>query len=155
MGNDYYSLSSSWFSNEENDEQITLLKKNVYNFFNNIACEGHSVSSNNIWTVFKQVKSRLRGKGYAKGFVATNCRATNEYGNRTAVAYLVNRFPNTVVRNFFTAKGIKFDEDAFALSEMLQFIWRSAIRNNKPIDLYIPSSRMRKLLMDWVNENSV
>ena len=38
-----------------------------------------------------------------------------------------------------------------ALSEMLQWVWRSAIRDDKPINLYIPSRRMRELLIDWIN----
>ena len=44
------------------------------------------------------------------------------------------------------------DEDLFALSEMLQFIWRSAIREGKDIHLYIPSSRMRGLLETWLDK---
>lgn len=43
-------------------------------------------------------------------------------------------------------------EEQFALSEMIQFIWRSAIRDNKPIKLYIPSVRMRNLLEKWIEE---
>ena len=39
----------------------------------------------------------------------------------------------------------------FALQEMLQWIWRSAIRDGKPIDLYIPSERMRSLLVEWLD----
>ena len=30
-------------------------------------------------------------------------------------------------------------------------IWRSAIRDGKPINLYIPSKRMRELLINWIN----
>jgi len=34
---------------------------------------------------------------------------------------------------------------------MLQWIFRSSIRDNKPINIYIPSSRMRNLLVKWLN----
>lgn len=44
------------------------------------------------------------------------------------------------------------DEDAYALSEMLQWIWRSSIRDGKPINIYIPSKRMRTLLMNWLEQ---
>ena len=37
---------------------------------------------------------------------------------------------------------------------MLQFIWRSAIRNGEEIWVYIPSIRMRNLLKQWIEENS-
>ena len=43
------------------------------------------------------------------------------------------------------------DEDGYALSEMIQFIWRSAIRNNEPIYCYIPSKRMRDLLQGYID----
>ena len=46
------------------------------------------------------------------------------------------------------------DEDAYALSVMVQWIWRSAIRDGDEIYLYIPSSRMRTLLLDWIEKTS-
>ena len=42
-------------------------------------------------------------------------------------------------------------EQMWALSEMLHWVWRSAIRNGKKITLYIPSKRMRELLLQWLN----
>ena len=63
---------------------------------------------------------------------------------------MVNRFADPNVMKFFASRGIEIDQDAFALSEMLQWIWRSAIRDDRPINLYVPSSRMRELLIDWI-----
>ncbi|MCT9509257.1 hypothetical protein KTJ05_18660, partial [Acinetobacter baumannii] len=37
-------------------------------------------------------------------------------------------------------------------SEMVQWIWRSAIREGNPINIYVPSSRMRSLLQRWLND---
>ena len=34
---------------------------------------------------------------------------------------------------------------------MLQWIFRSQIRMDLPINIYIPSRRMRELLEDWLN----
>ena len=70
------------------------------------------------------------------------------------MAYTVNRFLNPLVTQFFKLAGVEIDEDAYALSEMLQFIWRSAIRDGRPITIYIPSFRMRRLLEKWIDENS-
>ena len=50
--------------------------------------------------------------------------------------------------------GYPLDVDKLALSEMIQWIWRSAIRDGKEIWIYIPSSRMRGLLEDWIKEVS-
>ena len=38
----------------------------------------------------------------------------------------------------------------YALSEMIQWIFRSRIRNNEDINIYIPSSRMRNLLIEFL-----
>ena len=70
------------------------------------------------------------------------------------MAYLINRFPNAVQVNFFAKKGVKLDRNKFALSEMLQWIWRSAIRDGHEVWLYLPSKRMRELLFGWMEEVS-
>ena len=62
---------------------------------------------------------------------------------------------NTGIKNFFVSHNVDVDEDGFAVSEMLQFIWRSAIREGNEIWIYIPSLRMRGLLSKWIEENTV
>ena len=47
---------------------------------------------------------------------------------------------------------LEVDEDGYAISEMLQFLWRSGIRDGKRITVYIPSRRMRNLLINWIEE---
>ena len=144
-------LSKSWYIRNKNNPIMKQLKNNTYNFFKHM-CRGKS--SDNIWTTFKSCRKEIQGKGYTRGFVFCNMRATNEYRDRTCVAYLMNRYMNPVVKNFFLHNGIAVDEDGYALSEMLQFIWRSAIRDGKEIWVYIPSIRMRNLLKQWIDENS-
>lgn len=141
-------LSKNWYIRNENNLLILKLKNNCVNFYTNYT---KTKSQFNLWTTFKKWKVPLSGKGYSKGFLSSNMRATNEYRNRTAVAYLVNKFFNPCIKKFFNENGVKVDEDAYALSEMLQFIWRSAIRDNKEITIYIPSVRMRELLIKWIN----
>ena len=48
-------------------------------------------------------------------------------------------------------KNVTIDEDTWALSELLQWLFRSAIREHKEINIYIPSERMRELLLEWLN----
>lgn len=145
-------LSKGWYARNKNTLLMEQLQKNTSNFFRNIC--GAS-SSQCLWTTFKSARKSLQGKGYTKGFLSCNTRATNEYSDRHCVAYLINRYVNPVIKNFFLKHGISVDEDAFALSEMLQFIWRSAIRNGEEIYVYIPSIRMRNLLKQWIEDNSV
>lgn len=145
-------LSKSWYERNKKNVSMSVLKNNISNFFRNVR---HDRSTDNIWTTFKDFYSQLKGKGYTKGFLPLNSRATNEYRDRTSVVYPVNRYLNPFVKNFFVSNGIQVDEDGYALSEMLQFIWRSAIRNGEEIWVYVPSVRMRNLLKQWIEENSV
>ena len=146
-------LCSSWFDRElilpPNERfLINKLKNNLYNYFTN---KVKSSSKEAMWTTYKDAKSHLSGKGYTKGFIAVNARATNQYRHKTNLAYCANIFLNPVVKQFFQQKSIKVYEDQYALSELIQWVWRSAIRDEKPINLYIPSKRMRNLLIEWID----
>jgi len=152
IGDDYYSLSKSWLEKSINNNNIKILKNNTYNYYQNII---KTKSNFNMWTTIKGTKDKIRlaltGHGYSRGFVAVNARATNEYIHKNACAYLVNRFLNPINKGFFEDKGVKVNEDIWALSELIQWLFRSSIRKNEKIELYIPSSRMKKLLNDWID----
>lgn len=151
IGDREYDLSKNWYIRNKNNVAIKQLKNNIVNFFIN---RRKTKTELNLWTTFKDFKSSLSGKGYSRGFIPLNSRASNLYRNRVSVAYPVNRYLNTGVKNFFVLHDVSVDEDGYALSEMLQFIWRSAIRDGKEIWLYIPSIRMRTLLKQWIESNS-
>lgn len=151
IGKDYHALSYSWYSKHNDDILFKQLKKNTSSFFRYLM---KAKSNDIVWTTFKDYKNYMSGKGYTKGFVTHNMRAINEYRDRHNVAYLINKFYNPVIINFFKSYNIKTNEDAYSLSEMLQFIWRSAIRQGEPINIYIPSKRMRKLLEDWMTKQN-
>lgn len=157
-------LSSTWFGKKVNIPIIQQMKKNLYNYFTNIL---NAKSETIMWTTFKDSKMSLRGKGYSKeftteqlksiknayGFLACNARSTNKYGNCYNLAYCLNVYLHPSVSQFFRQKGIVIDEELYALSEMIQWIWRSRIRNYESINIYIPSVRMRRLLESWLNMN--
>ena len=151
IGDREFDLAKNWYKRNKNNIVMKQLKNNIGNFFRNI--RGGS-SSDNMWTTFVDYKDELSNKGYAKGFIEVNARATNKFKDKTNIAYPVNRYLNTGVKNFFILHNIDVDEDGFALSEMLQLIWRSAIREGREIWIYIPSKRMRNLLKNWIEENS-
>ena len=152
IGDDKFDLSKSWFDKPSNRHLVEKLKDNMYNYFRH---KTNGKSKENMWTTFKNKESKLRGKGYTKGFVTLNCRATNDYCNKCNIAYCANRFLNPIIKQFFTDRGVNVDEDTFALSEMLQWIWRSRIRQKESINIYVPSKRMRNLLLDWLNGKEI
>lgn len=131
----------------ENDiHKFDILKNSIYYFKRHIIkCEANEF----MWTTFKNSRNYLKGKGYSKCFVSLNAKGTNDYRNCRGLAYLINLYPSTDLINFFKSYGIYINKDLYALSEMLQWIWRSRIRDNKQIDIYIPSKRMRDLLYRW------
>lgn len=142
------SLSKTWYDRNKDTILMQQLKNNTYNFFTNRNSD--LTGEERLWTTFKDYKHQLKGKGYTKRFLSHNARATNDYSQTRAVAYLINKYMNPVLKQFFVANNIEIDEDAYALSEMIQFIWRSAIRNDEPVNVYIPSKRMRDLLINFV-----
>lgn len=150
IGEDKFALSMSWYDKDK--DNVDQMKNNVYNFFNNYMKDVDS--SDRMWGVFEPARSKVKGKGYTKGFVIWNDRATNKFRNKLALAYCSNVFMNPDCVRYFVKNGASVDEDAYALSILIQWIWRSAIRDGHDIDLYIPSSRMRGLLQKWIEDTS-
>ena len=150
IGDDNSSLSMNWYNKERGD--VGQVKNNVYNFFNHMI---RGVSSHDrMWGVYESAKTKVKGKGYSNGFVIWNERATNSYRHKRALAYCANVFMNVGHKLYFEANGVKVNEDMYALSILVQWIWRSAIRDGEEIFLYLPSSRMRSLLQQWIEDVS-
>ena len=93
----------------------------------------------------------LEVKRLKRAFIPHNLRATNEYSNTHSLAYGVNRYISPYLIRYFKTKDINVNQDIYAISEMVQWIWRSRIRNGESISIYIPSSRRRKLFIKWLN----
>lgn len=82
-------------------------------------------------------------------FTPCNSKATEEYSDRYNLAYLIDRYLHPGIKDFFLQKGVTINEDEYALSELIQWLFRSRIRFGERVNLYIPSERMRRLLDGW------
>jgi len=142
-------LSKGWFESTKNEERIQELKDDLHMLFNKLWPE--ATAKNSMWGTFKTAERKLRGKGYSNGFVVFNERATNKYRNKKYLAYLANIFMNVPEKLHYQSSGLYVNEDAYALSVLVQWIWRSAIRDGEEIWLYLPSIRMRRLLTEWMD----
>lgn len=154
VGDHKYALSANWYKHRCRDNpEMKVLRNNLNTFFRR---RTNSKSGEQLWTCYKSHAAKLYGpKGrFASSFLQLAARATNAYRNRTCLAYMVNRFIDPNIGKFFSPKNITINEDEFALAEMLQWIWRSRIRDDKPIEIYIPSRRMRELLQGWIESTS-
>lgn len=147
IGNEHNALSVTWYKGQY-DSVIRKIQKELYNYLRNHL----KVKSGDImWTCFKDQQRTLKGMGYANSHVVHNARAINDYRTRSSLAYMVNRYVHPSLTQYFSNRGIKIDQDRFALSELIQWVWRSRIRDGQAIKLYIPSVRMRQLLNAWMD----
>lgn len=144
-------LSKSWYERDEQGDRsgIDTLRKHLTNYYQSI-CK--TPAKYRMWTTFASYDTEIR-KGKARGgFVSWNKRATNEFSDKTTLAFLVNVYAKTALVQYMNSSGIEFDQRNYALSSLVQWIWRSAIRRGEKVHLYLPSSRMRKLLNAWMDD---
>jgi len=148
---DKNSLSATWFKAPSNKSKIEKLKVLTENFFKN---KSKVVSKNRLWTTFLDKKDTLKGIGYTHkdNFLEFNARATNDYRDRSGIAYLVNVFMNPLLKNYLLSHSVSVDEEMYSTGEMVQWLYRSCIRDDKPIKVFVPSPRMKKLLKDWIEK---
>lgn len=173
-------LSSNWYRNADQHD-IAELKKNIGIFIRAVNADKSRI----MWTTYKAYQKLLKGKGYtqaymltrkeksfkgrelekarakAQCYVACNSRATNDFKDRDILLYLINFYPNEYIARYYTNKRksdgepIEFDRDLWTLSNFLQWLFRSAIREGKPVTLYLPSTRMRHLLTSWLQSDTM
>lgn len=154
-------LSVSQLSNTKKNKSTAYRKlgntmKNYFDTYLKKRSKLNNVDPNNIiWTTFKRFKDDFKRSGFSdKNFVSINARATNQYQDKSVVVYMADRYMSPDLSYILYQRGVKLTKgqrDTFALSELLQFVFRSRIRNGQPIELFLPSERMRTLLTDFLN----
>lgn len=148
IGETETALSKTWFQ-KNSKTAVRQLKNNINNVFRNIWDD--SDAQERMWSTFKSSKEMLKGKGYTNGFGVLNLKSSNKYRNRKYLVYACNIYMNVAEKTFYEKNGIKVNDEQYALSIMLQWIWRSAIRDGQKIYIYLPSSRMRRILNNWMD----
>lgn len=149
IGEPKNALSASWMLHATKDDAKSL-RRHAENFAHNIM---HAKKDRVMWTTRKAYRHKIAPRGYTRDdcFVPMNQRASNEYKHKNVLMYMANVYNDPFKKRYFeTMTGERCDDDRYGLSMMIQWIWRSAIRDGKSIDIYIPSKRMRDLLKDWI-----
>lgn len=155
----HYSLSWTWWTKDSTLEQRQTVLKTVSSFGQKVArLSGNKVTKDSLfYTIPKSVAERSSCRvvrfPFEECFVSRSIRATNIYQHKWVLCHLYNRRSNTAIKAYLQDYLLSPDDDSFALYEMLQWIWRSRIRDNsdRPVYLYVASSRMERLLNDWLN----
>ena len=155
IGDGHSAFTIYWFEThvKNNTDMVIDIRKGLNNFYNNkIQCDmGDKKQSTILWTTFKDYMDIISVKGISdKNFLSHNVRATNDYADTYNLAYLANRNYNPIIKKWLIDKKLNTNDDSFALSEMIQWIFRSRIRKGESINVYIPSERMRNLLKAWL-----
>lgn len=146
-----YYLSKNWYDSPRNQKMKDQIMKNAYNYLHNIRkARSGGKNGNTLYTTYIEVNKHSPLASYKQSFLQCNQKASNSYTDRYNLAYLINIFEDPEVIKFFSVYDISYDQDGYALSTMIQWIWRSAIRIDEKIYIYIPSKRMRNLLIKWL-----
>lgn len=159
---DYYgrrrtAMSVTWFKNPDNAKMVG---RDIDNFFKNIGrkltdCNGAEYQ---LWAVYNGSKIETRGtcRNYSdESHLAYSTKAINDKAHTTLLAYAVSPFIHVDFKRFWMSNGFemgKHEDDMFALNNMIQWIWRSRIRKDEEVWVFLPSNRMRELLRRWLND---
>jgi len=151
-----YGLSYTWWSNA-NPKDLADVERAIE------SCCRKGGKSDVIYTFPKDIlynpraKAKVAIKGYGRDECWLYCatKATNEYSGKTVLVHAYNRFPNQGVNAYLADYNLPVDSDAFALSELIQWVWRSNIRvvdSKKTIYIALLHPRMRGLFERWLRE---
>jgi len=83
-------------------------------------------------------------------WVPNTTRGTNDYRHCSHLFYLWDQHQNPRIIEFLGAEGEGLN-DKYAVSELIQWLYRSQIRDGKPVTMYMPSKRMRRLVNRWLD----
>ncbi len=174
-----YRLSWSGYRAMQKDKQNGVLQaESIGNALEGVfRTYGNGSKQYNMWTCYKdqmnyickdgkKLKYRLfdnvdHSKVYKSGsnegkcsgtFIYHSAKAVNQYGHKKIVAYPIDKHINNNLNNILKWWGHPVDVKKYALNEMTQWIWRSAIRNKDKIILFIPKPRMRDMFVEWLGK---
>ena len=158
-----YTMSYSWWKNSNKvEDQVKILNvvgNYVYNnklqdkFF--FTCPKDVVDGKNSLCMTHKPKclvntTKNNGDLLPK-WLYSGTKATNLYSDKTICFYLYNIFQNVSIAAYLKDYEIEVDVDEYALSDMLQFIWRGCVRKGEKMQLVIAAPRMRALFDNWLD----
>lgn len=178
INNTTRTLSKRWFETNKNSKQngIEKLKKDIKHFWRCCVPNARATNGDIMWTTYKDFRKSISIPRYniirqitkkemndlspnelkelekkLNCFVPCNTKATNLYSDRWALVYACRLSRNPYIDSLFEDFGINPNSDLYGLSSLIQWINRSRLRNGEPIELYIPSSKLKKQFSDWLN----
>ena len=166
IGEEKTALSSTKWKKEYDESAKKKIANHARYYFESGATKSVVPADKCLWAVYGEKEKKpdspdyntpreFNVPNYSMSCIAFNERATNEFRERYVLAYLVNVFEHLEIKRWFESKNVKVNDDYYALSTMIQWIWRSRIRDGEEIYLYMPSKRMRNLLNSWLDSKNL
>ncbi|MCG7494713.1 hypothetical protein [Thalassobius sp. Cn5-15] len=85
-------------------------------------------------------------------WVSNLTRGVNDHIHCSHAVYLFDQHPNPIICKFLGKNAREWGRE-FALTEFVQWLYRSQVRLDKPVTVYIPDARMRAIVTDWLSED--
>lgn len=150
-----YSMSSTWYSTTATKDQLKKLSASIRSVYRKVGKDDLLLTLPKDNASKDSKRSVVHPNINLEGvFLYCGARATNDYADKAVALHAYNRYVNLVVKSYLQDYGLELDaipdDDQFALSEMIQWIWRTRIRKDQPIDLYILPKRMETLFKEWL-----
>lgn len=174
-GYKYTAFSKRWFDANINKPEVMKRLKNDLRHFYRREAKAKAGTYDILWTCPEIYMDKVKGGGYTwvrqltseerklpeskreevekalSCFLPLNSRATNDYSNRWALAYCHNMNYNPTIERVFRDRNVQINKDLFSVSCLIQWMFRSRIRNGENIIIYLPSPRMCRLLQQWLD----
>ena len=84
-------------------------------------------------------------------WIAKTTKGTNDYMHCSHAVHLSRLHLSPNIKSYLGV-GREF-EKAWAVSELIQWVYRTALRNEQPVELYIACAHMKSLLEEWLYED--
>ena len=159
-------MTLSWYDNKATNDDLHEIAK----FIRNCAVSSKASRDDVIYTHPKnrfdsdsKSKTLIKPLGFYRKktgnvesvcWLASSTKATNLYADKWCLIHCYNRYPQTPVEAYIndygSDMGVRLNAEVFALSEMLQWVWRSRIRKGENIVLAIGSARMCRIFSRWI-----
>jgi len=153
------SMSSTWYSKNATTADLERISNAIFSVYRKFGDkESFIFTAPKSLADYEYVKEeRLKRNIIHKkmpkdvDWIYCGTKATNMWSHKSIAVHAYNRYVNTAIKAYLQDYGTPPDDDMFALSEMVQWIFRTCIRNDEPLQLCILNSRMKRLLTDWLN----
>ena len=155
------SMSSTWYSKNATTADLEKVSNAIFSVYRKFGDkESFIFTAPKSLADYEYVKEeRLKRNIIHKkmpkdvDWIYCGTKATNMWSHKSIAVHAYNRYVNTAIKAYLQDYGTPPDDDMFALSEMVQWIFRTCIRNDEPLQLCILNNRMKGLLCNWLNGN--